>query len=124
MNYTVELFKRVNELEFGMSKDAVRQMLGAYTVAGKRDMFAHCFAEYADDKLISVEIFGDFTVEIGEVTFRSSDNLKEVGRKMLLLDPEAKLDPKAGASSRKLSIGTYFENGFECILIGRENYYR
>ena len=123
MKYKVELLKRVNDLEFGMSQETVRGILGDFRPARKRDMFTNCFAEYEENKLISIEVFGDFVVDVNGTVFHHTDNLEEVTRKMLLIDPDFEIEKDAGGISRKYSLGIYFENGFEAFLIGKENYY-
>ena len=123
MKYKVELLKKVNDLEFGMSKETVRDILGDCKIARHRDMFANCFAEYKESKLISIEVFGDFVVDVNGIAFHYTDDLEEATRKMLLLDPDFEIEKEAGGISRKYSLGIYFENGFEAFLIGTENYY-
>lgn len=71
-------------------------------------MFANCFAEYKEDKLISIEVFGKFVVGVNGVVFSSDDEFEEMERKFLLPDPDTEID-EAGATSKKCSIGTYFE---------------
>lgn len=122
MDYKVELHKSVNGLEFGTDKTTVRKTLGSFEEVRDRDMFASCFAEYKDDKLISIEVFGEFVVEVNGVVFSSNNDFEEMERKMLLLDDDSEIDDD-GATSQKCSLGTYFENGFEAFLIGIENYY-
>ena len=85
-------------------------------------MFSNCFAEYENDKLISIEIFGEFVVEINGVTFSSDDEFEIMKMKMLSLDADAEIDD-SGAISKKCSIGTYLESGFDAFLIAKENYY-
>lgn len=124
MEYHIKLFYSVNDLVFGMDKEDVRRILGSFTIVGNRDMFLNCFAEYHEDKLVSIEAFGDFKVIINDVVFTFSDDIEEANRKMLLIDPDAEIiHNESGAVSRKYSIATYFENGFEAFLIGIENYY-
>lgn len=122
MKYKVELYESVNGLKFGTDRDTVRKTLGDFSNITERDMFSNCFAEYRNEKLISIEIFGEFVVEVNGVIFSSNDEFEEMERKILLLDPDANIDG-CGATSKKCSIGTYFENGFESFLIGVENYY-
>lgn len=123
MRYKVELYKSVNGLEFGTDRTTVRKTLGDFDNRTERDMFSNCFAEYRDDNLVSIEIFGEFVVEVNGVTFSSDDEFEEMERKFLLLDPDVEIDD-CGATSKKCSLGTYFENGFDAFLIGVEGYYK
>ena len=123
MEYKVELHKSVNGLKFGTDRATVRNQLGEYNNVTKRDMFSNCFAEYENDKLVSIEVFGEFVVEINGVTFSSDDEFEAMKMKILLLDSGAKIDAN-GAISKKCSLGTYFENGFDAFLIAKENYYK
>ncbi len=123
MEYKIELYKSVNALKFGTNRDKVREILGNFDNTTQRDMFANCFAEYGENKLISIEVFGDFVVEINGIIFSSDDQFEEMERKILLLDPDAEIS-ECGAISKKCSLGTYFENGFEAFLIAEEKYYK
>lgn len=123
MEYNIELFKSVNGLNFGTDKDTVRKTLGKFSNVTKRDMFANCFAEYRDDKLISIEVFGEFVVNVNGVIFSSNDEFEEMKRKMLMIDSEAEIGEN-GVISKQCSLGTYFENGFDAFLIGEKGYYK
>lgn len=123
MEYKIELYKSVNALKFGTSRDEVRKILGNFDKTTERDMFANCFAEYRENKLISIEVFGEFVVKVNGIIFSSDDQFEEMERKMLLLDPDAEIDD-CGATSKKCSLGTYFENGFDAFLIAEEGYYK
>lgn len=123
MKYKVEIHKGVNNLKFGTEKSAVRHHLGNFEEVNGRDMFSNCFAEYQNNKLISIEIFGEFVVNVDDTVFSSRDEFEEMQRKMMSLDPDADIDA-SGATSQKYSLGTYFENGFEAFLIGKEGYYK
>lgn len=122
MEYKVELYKSVNGLGFGTDKAEVRKIMGNFDNTTERDMFSDLFAEYEDDKLVSIEVFGDFIVEVNGVVFSSDDEFEEMERKIRQIDPDAEIDD-CGAISKKYSIAAYFENGFDAFLIAKEGYY-
>jgi len=89
MEYHVIPLKKVNDLEFGMSREMVREHLGDYMEFHDGDRFNNCFVYYKNSQLSAIELYGNYRVFVNDIIFESSDSLEESKRKMKLLDNDA-----------------------------------
>lgn len=122
--------KAVGDIEFGMSRNEVRGILGKYREFKKSkfssnttDDFGYCHVYYdKENKCEAVEIFDDVTVKIGQqVVFPLA--FSKTCEILKVRDGNVEIE-EGSCTSLKESIGVYAPQGYgETILFGCEGYY-
>ena len=126
MKFVADPLKRVGEVEFGMSREKVRSILGEAKEFKKSkysknttDDFGFCHVYYDPDNCCeAIELFGDIEIVVaGEIVFPGSvENIRTIIKD---LDGDG-----YGYLSVKESIGVTESNGMiEAILFGKAGYY-
>lgn len=126
----VRPLKAVGDIEFGMSRNEVRGILGKYREFKKSkwatcttDDFGYCHVYYdKENKCEAVEIFGDVRVKIAQQVIFPLDFSKTC--ELLKARDETLEIEEDSCTSLKESIGVYAPQGkSEAILFGCARYY-
>ena len=127
----VEPLRRVDQVEFGMPRNSVREIFGAESREFKKSKssvnttddfgFAHVFYDI-NNACVAIELFDECVVSVGTACLMPCDR-QSFGDWLRSVDAEAEIRD-ADATSVALSIGaTFVEGKVDSILFAKEGYY-
>ena len=127
----VEPLRRVDRVEFGMSRNSVREIFGTEFREFKKSKssvnttddfgFAHVFYD-ANNVCVAIELFNECVVSVGTTCLMPCDRQSFCGW-IKSVDAEAEIRD-TDATSIALSIGVTFVDGkIDSILFAKEGYY-
>lgn len=127
---TVVPLEKVGKIQLGMSRTALRQVMGSNFTEFRKSKFSkntsddykylHVFYN-VNNECTAVEVFSDCEIIIAESVLPRT--AKEFNKWLLQQDNDAEIT-EFGATSKKLSIGmSAMENQVESILFGKTGYY-